>query len=153
MKIRIAFMIIIALNSITGYGQKTPLSTWSHFVFENKLVLDFGEKKFFVDTFDYVEGLVFYFNSEKDSSYLRINYNSLTAEFECCKHTDKYIENSINKNDFFFDRKGKINGKELFWREIKNDHITVVFNNCPPESIAYYNNIINIFCRYFTHWK
>ena len=116
---------------------------WSHKILDDTVTFNFEKELFKVDTFFFYEGSVFYFKPLNDSSYFRMNYVSPDAMFECCTEDSIYKEINRTFEKEIIDRNGKVNGTNLYWREIKNKNVEIVYNNCSEEKLIFYNKIMD----------
>jgi len=69
---------------------KQSPNSWFYVAENDTVYLDFGSGKFTVDTIDFVEGIVFYYKSQSDSSCFRINSISAYTKYECCSNDSTY---------------------------------------------------------------
>ncbi len=121
---------------------------WTHKIFDYSVTFDFEEEPFKVDTINSYEGYVFYFLFLNDSSYFRLNYISPNAKFECCMEDTIYKETKVNNPKGIIDRRGKVDLSNLYWREIQNRDIEIVYNNCSAYKLKPFNKIMDsIFYR------
>lgn len=139
----IIILIAICIGSFQKLNAQKNNQVWSHKISGNTITFNFEKELFKIDTINFYEGYVFYFKSLNDSSYFRMNYISPNAKFECCKEDSIYKEiNKIFEKDII-DRKGRINPTNLYWREIKNQDVEIIYNNCSEKKLIFYNKILD----------
>jgi hypothetical protein len=107
------------------------------------ITANFEKELFKVDSINFVEGYAFYIRFVNDSSYLRINDIEGLAPFESFEEDSNYKEINRTIGKDIIDRRGKINTTNLFWREIKNEHVQIVYDYCPEEKLKLLNEIMD----------
>ncbi|OYU94737.1 MAG: hypothetical protein CFE21_13680 [Bacteroidetes bacterium B1(2017)] len=140
--------IIITLLSfyivyVQNLSAQNVNQTWSHNMSGTIVSFNFGEEMFEIDSTNFYEGYVFYFKSKSDSSYFRMNHISPYAMFECCIKDSMYKESNRTLEKGVLSRNGKVNSTNLFWREISDENIEIVYNNCSNEKLKLYNKIMD----------
>ena len=150
--INVSIYFIIFLCFISKSNAQKNNQIWTHKVFDYAITINFGQELVKVDTFDSYEGYVFYFKIKNDSSYFRLNYITPNAKFECCNEESIYEE--LNKNSFnnISDRKGKNKKTNLYWREIKNRDVEIVYNNCSEEKLEIFNKVMESIFDKLAHY-
>jgi hypothetical protein len=139
---KIIVLICLGISSFQSLNAQES-NQWTHIVFDDTITFNFGNEKFKIDTVDFVEGYFFYFKSMNDSSYFRLNIISPSVKFERFDNDRIYkIKNNSTKFGVV-DRSGKIGDKCLYWRELKNENIRIVYNYCPKKKLKSYNKIMD----------
>jgi hypothetical protein len=141
--LNISVYIVLFIGCFKNLNAQKSNQIWSHKIFDYTITINLEHELFKVDTIDSYEGYVFYFKLLNDSSYFRLNYITPNAKFECCN--EKVIYNEINRTSIngVFDRNGNIKLSNLYWREIRNRDIEVVYNNCNNEKLKLFNRIMD----------
>lgn len=124
--------ILLAQNNILTYK-----------VLDYSIELNLGNEIIKVDSFNSFEGYIYYIKFLSDSSYFRVNFTTLYATFECCEDESKFKELKNCKALNIKDRRGSVNSKKIFWREIKNKDVEIIYNNCREERLHIYDKIMD----------
>lgn len=144
-----AIFILILLISCTSRERNTHNNShnisqvWSKKILDDTITFNFENELFKIDTIFFVEGYAYYYSPPNDTSYFRMNYRTPNASFECCTDDDIYKEIDYTTEQEVVDRNGKVRKSDLYWREIKNRNVEIVYDNCPEEKLASYNRVMD----------
>ena len=116
-------------------------------VASSKIESYLGKSCYTQNTIKEIDGYIYYFNFNADSSYIRIN--ALTnSQFDCCGGSEYVVKREMNSEQNYLrcialDQGGTIVDSKLSWRRLIIGDFEIVYNMIPYTNLLVMDNIFD----------